>query len=142
MSKELEALNILRDNHIQFTREKYGKLDEQKLQNIINRKSARWDILEEALNELEDAKHNYKALEEFYNNAVAYSTKIQKELNELKKRNEPMKPLLKDMGFEHYDIYCPSCKEYIGFRNSVRHSLTLKYCPDCGQALERIDEGE
>ena len=101
MSKELEALNILRDNHIQFTREKYGNLDKEKLQNIINLKLARWDILEEAL-----------------------------------KRNEPMKPLLKDMGFEHYDIYCPSCKEYIGFRNSVRESLTLKYCPDCGQKLD------
>jgi len=52
------------------------------------------------------------------------------------KRNEPMKPLLKDMGFGHYDIYCPSCKEYIGYKNSVRQSLTLKYCPECGQRIE------
>lgn len=56
------------------------------------------------------------------------------------KRNEPMKPLLKDMGFGHYDIYCPSCKEYIGYKNSVRQSLTLKYCPDCGQRLDWSDE--
>ena len=55
------------------------------------------------------------------------------------KRNEPMKPLLKDMGFEHYDIYCPSCKEYIGYKNSVRQSLTLKYCPDCVQKLDRSE---
>ena len=52
----------------------------------------------------------------------------------------PMKPLLKDMGFEHYNMYCPSCKEYVGFRNSVRQSLTWKYCSDCGQALDWSDE--
>ena len=57
-------------------------------------------------------------------------------IEEALKRNEPMKPLLKDMGFEHYDIYCPSCKEYIGYKNSVRQSLTLKYCPECGQRIE------
>ena len=90
MSKELEALNILRDNHIQFTKEKYGQLDKEKLQNIINRKLARWDILEKALNELENAKHNYKAVEEMYKNSVAYGTKIQKELNELKKSEEEL----------------------------------------------------
>ena len=85
MSKESEALNILRNNHIQFTKEKYGKLDKEKLETIINLKLARWYILEEALNELECAKHNYKAMEERYNNVVAYASKIQKELNELKK---------------------------------------------------------
>ena len=57
-------------------------------------------------------------------------------IEEALKRNEPMKPLLKDMGFGHYDIYCPSCKEYIGYKNSVRQSLTLKYCPECGQRIE------
>ena len=40
-------------------------------------------LIEKALNELEDAKHNYKVLMEMYNNAVAYATKIQRELNEL-----------------------------------------------------------
>ena len=49
MNKEIEVLNILRDNHIQFTKEKYVKLDKEKLQNIIKRKLARWDILEQAL---------------------------------------------------------------------------------------------
>ena len=57
-------------------------------------------------------------------------------IEEALKRNEPMKPLLKDMGFGHYDIYCPSCKEYIGYKNSVRQSLTLKYCPECGQRIK------
>ena len=61
-------------------------------------------------------------------------------IEEALERNEPMKPLLKDMGFGHYDIYCPSCKEYIGYKNSVRQSLTLKYCPECGQKLDRSGE--
>ena len=52
------------------------------------------------------------------------------------KRNEPMKVILKDKGFEHYDVYCPKCKEYVGFKNSVRESLALNYCPNCGQNLE------
>ena len=58
MNKELEALNILRDNHIQFTKEKYGKLDKEKLENIINLKLARWDILEEAIKRNEPMKVN------------------------------------------------------------------------------------
>lgn len=56
MNKELEALNILRDNHIQFSRERYGKLDKETLQNIINRKLVRWGILEEALKRNEPLK--------------------------------------------------------------------------------------
>ena len=60
MSKELEALNILRDNHIQFTRERYEKLDKETLQNIINRKLARWDILELALKRNEPMKVDLK----------------------------------------------------------------------------------
>lgn len=35
--------------------------------------------------EIADLKHNYKAINEMYNNSVAYGTKIQKELNELKR---------------------------------------------------------
>ena len=58
-------------------------------------------------------------------------------VEEALKRNEPMKPLLKEMGFEHYNLYCPSCKEYIGYRrNSVRQLFTRKYCPDCGQCIK------
>ena len=49
MNEELEALNILRENHIYFIKKRYEKLDKDTLQNIINRKLARWDILEEAL---------------------------------------------------------------------------------------------
>lgn len=33
---------------------------------------------------IEDLRHNYKALNEFYDNSVAYGTKIQNELNTLK----------------------------------------------------------
>lgn len=86
MSKELDTLNNLRDNHIQLAKEKYAGLDAFKLEDLIGRKLAKWDILEKALNELEDVKHNYKALEEMHNNAVVYATKIQEELNELKRR--------------------------------------------------------
>ena len=60
MSKELEALNILRDNHIQFTKEKYGKLDKEKLENIINLKLARWDIIEQAIKRNEPMKVDLK----------------------------------------------------------------------------------
>lgn len=52
------------------------------------------------------------------------------------KRNEPMKVILKDKGFEHYDVYCPKCKEYVGFKNSVRESWAWNYCPLCGQKLD------
>lgn len=48
--KDLEALNILRDNHIQYTKERYRRLtNPSKIQNIINLKLAQWDILEQAL---------------------------------------------------------------------------------------------
>ena len=64
------------------------------------------------------------------------ATELKNVLYHAIKRNEPMKPLLKDMGYGHYDIYCPSCKEYIGYENSVRQSKIWNYCPDCGQAIE------
>lgn len=41
--------------------------------------------IENALNELEDLNHNYKSLKEFYDNSVSYGSKIQNELNTLKK---------------------------------------------------------
>lgn len=57
MSKELEALNILRDDHIQYTKERYRKLtNPSKIQNIINLKLAQWDILEQALKRNEPMK--------------------------------------------------------------------------------------
>lgn len=127
MSKELEVLNNLRDNHIQLAKEKYAGLDAFKLEDLIGRKLAKWDILEKALNDLEDAKHNYKAIEEMHNNSVAYATKIQEELNELKKRNEPMKPI-KDK--ENYR--CARC----------HHMVDNHYCSDCGGAVDWSDENE
>ena len=74
MSKELEALEfiyyIAKDewNTGTGTRE---CLDEY------------YSTLVKALDELENAKHNYEALKEFYDNSVAYGLKIQSELNEL-----------------------------------------------------------
>ena len=56
------------------------------------------------------------------------------------KRNEPMKVLIKDGKFGHYDFYCPSCKEFVGVGNSVRESLTWNYCPDCGQKLDKEEK--
>lgn len=70
------------------------------------------------------------------------ATELKNVLYHAIKRNEPMKPLIKDMGFEHYNFYCPSCKEYIGFKNSVRESSILKYCPDCGQRIEEEEANE
>lgn len=41
--------------------------------------------INELIEELENAEQRYKALEEMHNNSVAYATKIQEELNELKR---------------------------------------------------------
>lgn len=78
-----------------------------------------------------------RGFEYYYVSEIESTKKDFDIVEEALKRNEPMKPLLKDMGFEHYDIYCPSCKEYIGYRrNSVRQSFTRKYCSECGQRIE------
>ncbi len=90
MSKELEALQKLRHLVEYLTRVDYVPADlrnevKELLINSYEDSKGYFSQIEEALNELEDAKHNYKAAEERYNNVVAYATKIQKELNELKK---------------------------------------------------------
>ena len=90
MSKELEALQKLRDLVEYLTRVDYVSTDlrnqvKELLINSYEDSNGHFSQIEEALNELEDAKHNYKAMEEMYNNVVAYASKIQKELNELKK---------------------------------------------------------
>ena len=89
MSKELEALQAieavldvgLKDNVY------FKKLD---IVANINKEAVLEHIylIREALEELECVKHNYKALEERFNNVVAYATKIQDELNELKRRTK------------------------------------------------------
>lgn len=148
MSKELKDLQILRGLVEYLTRiddvdDVPTALKNQIIGLLIKSyedSNGFFSQIEEALNELEDAKHNYKAVKEMYNNSVAYATNIQKELNELKKRNEPMKPLLKDMGFEHYYFYCPSCKIVVGVGNPLREALAWNYCPDCGQKLDWRDE--
>lgn len=43
------------------------------------------DAIGDALKELDDVKHNYKAIKEMHSNSAAYAAKIQAELNELKK---------------------------------------------------------
>ena len=115
MSKELEALEHIKEHCEHYYDALLGKMEEYK-------------IVENALNELEDAKHNYKALEEMHNNSVAYATKIQKELNELKKRNEPMKP-----NYSGKFPVCPSCR-------TLLHSIWQKRCSNCGQAIDWSDE--
>ena len=57
------------------------------------------------------------------------------------KRNEPMKVMLKDKGFEHHDAYCPKCKEYVGFKNSVRESLALELLSQL-RSKPRMGKGE
>ena len=93
MSKELEALQKLRDLVENLTRIDYvpDALRNEVKELLINSyedSNGYFSQIEEALNELDDAKHNYKAVKEMYDNSVAYATKIQKELNEFKKSEE------------------------------------------------------
>ena len=129
--KELEALKSIKGTIISSRRGDW-KIEYCYVSDIESTKK-HFDIIEEALNELEDAKHNYKAIEEMYNNSVAYATKIQKELNELKKRNEPMKV---DLAASYDGLLgcfkCPKCGETL--------RRYYNYCPDCGQKLDWSDE--
>lgn len=95
MSKELEALQKLRDLVEYLTRIDYVPADlrnevKELLINSYEDSNGYFSQIEQALNELEDAKHNYKALKEYYDNAVTFATKIQNELNELKKSEEEL----------------------------------------------------
>ncbi len=84
MSKELEK-SI---KHVFDRAQEMGDWYEWETPHIKKKLTEDIEVVKKALNELDDAKHNYKALEERYNNVVAYATKIQKELNELKKSGE------------------------------------------------------
>ena len=84
MSKELEALKSIKGTVIS------SHIGDWKIEyRYVSVIESHFGIIEQALNELEDAKHNYKAVKEMYDNAVAHATKIQEELDELKKRNDP-----------------------------------------------------
>ena len=132
MSKELEALQKLRDLVENLTRIDYMPTElrnevKELLINSYANSNGYFSQIAEALNELEDAKHNYEAMVEKFNNVVAYATKIQKELNELNKRNEPMKPIKQNDSFG----LCPICKTDLGRTN---------YCETCGQRLDWSDK--
>lgn len=47
MSKELEALKSLKENHLQFTKEKYSKVDV--LKSILAKKEIKYRFIEQAL---------------------------------------------------------------------------------------------
>lgn len=133
MNKGLEALQKLRDLVECLTRIDYVPTDlrNEVIELLIESyedSNGYFLQIEQALNELDDAKHNYKAVEEMYNNVVAYATKIQKELNELKKRNEPMKP-----NYDGKFPECPACRKLL-------HSIWQKHCDSCTQAIDWSDE--
>ena len=59
MSKELEVLKNLKENHLQFTKEKYSKVDV--LKSILAKKESKYRFIEQALkrNEpMKPIKHN------------------------------------------------------------------------------------
>ena len=143
MSKELEALQKLRDLVENLTRIDYMPTDlrnevKELLIESYENSNGYFSQIAEALNELEDAKHNYEAMVEKFNNVVAYATKIQKELNELNKRNEPMKVLAEKhyVGFGYFK--CPKCGVTISPLKIGE--ARYNYCPDCGKALDWSDE--
>jgi len=71
MSKELEALRSIKGTIISSRMGDWGF--EYRYVSDIESTKKYFDIIEKALNELEDAKHNYKAIEEMFNNVVAYA---------------------------------------------------------------------
>ena len=132
MSKELEATdkNIITKQVVINTPTSARLLPITADEKVI-------DEIQQALNELEDAKHNYNSMVQMYNNAAAYAIKIQAELNELKrsgqtkeapKRNEPMKP-----NYGGKFPQCPVCKKLL-------HSIWQKHCDNCAQAIDWSDE--
>lgn len=68
------------------------------------------------------------------NTASKKENNMNKELEELRKRNEPMKVEQPNNHHWHcYFYYCPKCKEL-----HIKHFHN--YCPMCGQALDWNDE--
>ena len=139
MNKELEALQKLRDLVEYLTRIDYVSTDlrnevKELLIKSYEDSDGYFSQIEKALNELEDAKYNYKAVKEMHNNSVAYGTRIQNELNELKKRNEPMKAnsFCSSSGELGY-LKCPKCGE-------ILTKDYYNYCGNCGQKLDWSDE--
>ena len=83
MIKALEALGKIKETIIPSTRSNWET--EYYYVGSIESTRKHFHIIEQALNELEDLKHNYKAVKEMYDNAVAHATKLQEELSEFKR---------------------------------------------------------
>ena len=78
MNKKLEALKSIKGTIISSRRGDW-KIEYCYVSDIESTKK-HFDIIEEALNELEDAKHNYKAIEKCITIVSLMEQKIQKEL--------------------------------------------------------------
>ena len=81
MSKELEALKRIVNEISNYKLHGIGDENWLGIQDILKD----IDIIEEALNELKDVKHNYNATEKMSNNIFAYALWIQNEVDKLKK---------------------------------------------------------
>ena len=56
MSKGLEELDIIKENHLQLTKEKYRKLDTKAIDTILNNRLKHYKIIEKELIALEIIK--------------------------------------------------------------------------------------
>ena len=56
MSKELKELSYIKENHLQLAKEKYRKLEPKMLEDVLARKATHYDIIEQAIKELEFIK--------------------------------------------------------------------------------------
>lgn len=113
MSKALKALDKMKD----LIDDEWGLVDSELHDEL-------YSTVKDALAELEDAKHNYKALEEMHNNSVAYATKIQNRLNHLETFQKPQR-----LELEGNTAFCPRCEQHILAKTKA------KFCYHCGQRL-------
>lgn len=152
-----EALETIKDN---FIHNEYGES-----------RGAIYDFgieccstIENALNELDDSKHNYKALKEFYDNSVTYAAKLQNELNRSKEtigylQGEIMRREHRILGLQYevleakettrpiYGSSIPNIQERLRGLTICEHCHTPifdhknrklhSYCAGCGRKIDK-----
>jgi DNA repair exonuclease SbcCD ATPase subunit len=137
-SKGLETLERILDKSVTISNlddyyvvnEFVDKEDVDIIKQALKQGQVAYEVWQECEKELEELKKEIIERQETEDSLTKWVSELTNELEELKGKNKPIKPLQAKKP-EIFLGICPICKNYIW-----KEEGKIKYCPGCGRKLD------